>query len=123
IVDMKIGFALSAVAENVQPIWIFCELLHKVEDVPMAVTLPQDRYKAKYAGLDAITFSVGGNHSLAGELRGTVKRGLHRKGGVLRSRHDRCLTIDRAGRREGNLPDIIGAHRFQHIECRDGVLL
>src|SRR5205823_7607283 len=123
IVDVKIGFTLVAVPQNVQPIWIFSELLHKIENVPVAITLPQDRYKAKYAGLEAITFSVGRNHSLAGQLRGTVKRGLHGKGGVLRGRHDRCLTIDRAARREGDLLDIISAHRFQHIECRDGVLL
>src|SRR5947207_3840404 len=120
---MKIGLTLLAVAENVQPSLILSQLHHKIENVSVAVMLPEDRDKTEYAGLNAVTFSVSRNHSLAGELRRPVKRCLHWKGCVLRGRHDRGLTIDRTGRGEGDLPHLIGSHRLEHIECRDGVLL
>src|SRR5215831_8497959 len=104
---MKIGLTLLAIAEDVQPILILFQLHHEIKNVSVAVMLSEDRYKTKYAGLDAVTFNVGRNHSLTCELRRAIQRCLHRKGRVLGGRHDRRLTIDRTGRGEGDLLHII----------------
>src|SRR5205807_521317 len=98
ILDVEIGFALLAVAENVQFFRVLCKLHHEIENMSVAVALPEDRYEAKNAGPDAVAFGVGSDHSLAGQLRGAVKRSLHRKGCVFRCGYDIRLAIDRTGR-------------------------
>jgi hypothetical protein len=73
VLDVQIGFALLAVAQNVQPSRILCKLTHEIENMPVAVALAEDRYKAKNARFHAVPFGVGSDHPLARELRGTVK--------------------------------------------------
>jgi hypothetical protein len=72
VLDVQIGFALLAVAQNVQPSRILCKLPHEIENMPVAVALAEDRYKAKNARFHAVPFGVGSDHPLARELRGAV---------------------------------------------------
>src|SRR6516165_1899793 len=66
--NVKIGFALQTVAENVQAGRILRELLHKIENVPMRVALAEDGNEAKNVTAHSEAFSVGGDQTLARQL-------------------------------------------------------
>src|SRR5437868_3472408 len=103
--------------------WIGEQASTEIEYVAMGVTLAQHRNKSKYVTLKTETFGIGLDQTFAGQLGGAIERGLDGK----RSRFGRgeyCgLSIDRAGRRKCDPFDAVGAHRFQHVERRNRILL
>src|SRR5262249_43748174 len=66
--NLKIGFTLQPVAENVQDGGILREFPHKIEYVPMRVALAKDRNEAKNIAAHSEAFSVGGDQTLARQL-------------------------------------------------------
>src|SRR5215831_9424917 len=97
---MQIRFALLAVAQNVQLVWIPFQLPHKVDDVTVRVALAQNRYKPKDVRGDSKRLAVSRDHSFACQLRGRVKRSLHRKWRVFRRRNYLPFAVNGTGGRE-----------------------
>src|SRR5712692_6648684 len=83
VLHVKVGLALRAVAQHMEMIRMFEQLVVKIKHVAMGITLAEDRNEAKYVAFETEPFTVGLNQTLAGELRRAIKRSLNRKGRVL----------------------------------------
>src|SRR5579871_597807 len=122
IADMKVRFALRAIAEDVQPGRVGEQAADKIENVTVAVALAEHADKAEDQAAQAVALAVGGDQPLAGQLRGAVERGLDRKRRILGGGDGRRLAVDRAGRGEAQGLDPGLAHRLKQVERRQRVL-
>src|SRR3954471_8934257 len=89
----------------------------------MGVSFAEDRDEAKDVALKPEALAVSLDHPLGSKFGSAIERRLHRKWGILGRRKDVRLAVDRTRGREGDSLAAIGAHRLQHVECGDGVLL
>ncbi len=58
ILNVEVGLALLAITQHLQCPRVILELFEKVKNMTVAVTLPENRDKAKDVGLKAKTFTV-----------------------------------------------------------------
>src|ERR1019366_4949165 len=123
VLNVEVGLALPAVAENTELGWIVAKAAVEIENVPVRVALAENRDEAEDVALEPVAFAVGLDQAFTSELRGAVERRLNRERHVLGSRNLTRLTIDRACRRKGNALDTSGAHGLEHIERGDRILL
>src|ERR1041385_488522 len=123
VVNVEIGLPLLAVAEDAQMHRVVTQLPEEVEDVPVGVALSEDRHEAEDVPLEPEALTIGLDQAFRRELGGAVEGGLDGQGSLLRRREDLRLPVNRTRGGEGDAPDPMGAHRLQHVERRDRVLL
>ena len=127
VLDIKVAFALGAIAQHAKVTGVFEELFVKIEDVAVRVALAQDGDEAEDVGfVDLAAFGVGGDEAFAGDFAGAVERGLNREKirlgrGALR--RDEGFAVGGAGRGEADAFNAVGAHGLEDVESGDGVLL
>src|SRR5260221_4305236 len=123
ILDLKVTFPLVSGSEPTKTRRILQQLPVEIEHVSVRVTLPENRNEAEDITLKAKSFAIGLDHRFARDLRRRIKRGLDRKGCILRSRNDRSFTINRTSGAKRYFLDSITPHRFQDVERGYRVLL
>ena len=102
---------------------MFEQLPVKIEHVPVRVALAEDRDEAEDVALESEAFTVRLDEPLARDFRRAVERSLDRKCRILGRGNHRRLAVHRAGRGKRDALDSIRAHRFEHVESGDGVLV
>src|ERR1039457_3992621 len=97
---VQVGFLLLPVSQDDQAKRIGLEGAVEVIKVTVGVTLTQNRNKPANYAREAEAGCLCGDKPFAGQLGGTVKRGLNRNRGVVRCEERRWLAIHRACRRK-----------------------
>ena len=106
-----------SVAQNVKACRILLKLPVKIIYMAVRISLTKYGYKSEYISLKIISLAIGLDQSLSCDLRGSVKRRLHRKRRVLGCRYDLCLAVYRSCRRKPDTLYIILPHGFKD-PCR-----
>ena len=73
VLNIEIAFALQAVAEDFQAVWMFAHLLVEIKDVAMGVAFAEDRDEAEDVAFKLVALTVRGDHRLAGEFGAGIK--------------------------------------------------
>src|SRR3974390_40258 len=107
IADIKVGFALPAVAQNFQMIGVGQQLFVEIQDVTVRITFAENRDKPENITFKSVTFAISMNKTFTGELGGGVQRSLHGKGVIFGRRNDIRFAIGTPGGAESNAFDPI----------------
>src|SRR5579872_4070125 len=87
------------------------------------VALTEDRHESEDIALEAEPLTVCLDQSFTRELRRTVERRLNRERGGFARGKLRRVPVDRSRRREDDTRHAVLAHRLEHVERGNGVLI
>ena len=102
---------------------MFAQLFVKIQNVAVRVALAENRDEPEDVSLESVALAISVDEPSHASFGRRVKRSLDRERRVLRRGDFFRLAINAAGGAERDALDAVGAHRLQHVESGDGILL
>src|SRR5579862_1672422 len=99
------------------------ELVIKIKNMSVRITLAQNRDKSKNNSLHSKTFAIGRYQTFGGQFGGAVKRRLDGERAIFRGGDYGGFPVNGPGGREGNPADARQPHGFEDVPGGDRILV